>query len=163
MGGRSKFSLFKGSGINDILCLLSKAGCSCQRKALMTGSPDGCFFLPGIQILHIGIHLPAQIHIAVQQIACFHLGTLAHNNGKRIPVYHLCFLYHKARTLQQGSQRIKGIVGNVIPDQLIIAAVIHNILKAWNGKKSHPVIFQIIVNTAQHPWRIRLMLQKIKR
>ena len=154
--------MFKRRRIDDIFCIFSQTGSCCQCKALMAGSPYAHSLMPCPQILHIRIHLFPQVYVALQQVFCFHLWTFAHDQGKSIPVDHRSFYYIKSASLHQGSQCIKGIIRNMVTDQFIITAVLHNVLKTWHCNKSHGIIFQIIPDSTQHSHRIRLMFQEIK-
>ena len=99
MGGGGKFTLLKGSGIYDIPCPFPQLGSGCKGKALVAGSPDSHLLIPGIQILHIGLHLPLQINITLQQVLRIHLRTLFHNNGKGVPVNDLALLHQETVAL----------------------------------------------------------------
>ena len=50
----------------------------------------------------------------------------------------------------------------MIPDQLVIAVVVHDILKAGHCNQAHAVVVQIAVDRLQHGAGIRLVLQKIE-
>ena len=50
----------------------------------------------------------------------------------------------------------------MVPDQFIIAAVVHDIFKARYRNQAYRVILQIAVDGLQHGSRIRLVFQEIK-
>ena len=50
----------------------------------------------------------------------------------------------------------------MIPYQLIIAVVVHDIFKAWNRNQAYRVILQVAVDGLEHGSRIRLVFQEIK-
>ena len=128
----------------------------------MAGPPHGDLLVPCVQVLHVTFHLLPEIHIAVQQILRVHLRAFFHYHGQGIPVNDLAFLHLESVALQKRRKGLKCIIGNVVPDQLKITVVVHDIFKAGNRDQSHRIILKIAVNGLEHGARIRLVLKEVK-
>ena len=84
------------------------------------------------------------------------------NHGNGIPVDHLLLQYSKAILFQKSPQGFKGIIRQMIPNQLIITALFQNILQGRHCHKTHTALGKIVVNGLKHYSRLWLVLQKIK-
>ena len=50
----------------------------------------------------------------------------------------------------------------MIPDQLVVAVVLHNILKAWHRHQAHALCAQVAVDGLEHDAWVGLVLQEVK-
>ena len=180
MGGRRKPPLLKWGRINDIGQMLSKLRSRCQGKALMAGTPHGKSPALAGQTPGQSTHLVRHDLMAFGQRRddagicsgtichsfpvirtfgrCLWHCRLAHDHGQGIAVDHFLLEHRKAAVVQQRPQRIEGVIGNVVPDQFVIAALLQDIFQARHRHKSHAVLCQIVPDGLQHDIRSWLML-----